>query len=607
MKRILIFAHLLFAGTILAQSPGNALNFDGVNDMVVATGTPAGFSNLAANDFTFEAWVYPTSAIFSRIIYVQNSTSNFATLSTGGTANIYFYVVAGGVTYSIATTASLPLNQWTHVAAVWNSSTLTPQVYFNGILQSGAAGGTSSTGTSGLTVLGSRPGGFQYFPGSMDEVRIWSEARTQCQIQANMNAEFVAPQPTLPVYYKFNHGVAGGANAGVTVLTDINGLFNGTVTNFTLNGASSNWIASGATINVFGPTLDFGNVSATICSGESYIFGGQSYSVAGNYSDTTLNLAGCDSVTYLNLSVLSPSTSGITANACEQYNFNSTLLTSSGTYYDTVPAFNGCDSIITLDLTIYNAQSTSLNITTCDQYIFNSMVLTSSGIFYDTLSTVNGCDSIVTLDLIIHNSQSNAVSQTACDQYLFNGNLLTASGSYQDTLLTMNGCDSVVTLNLTIHTADVSVNQSANTLTANTLGAMYQWLDCNNGYSVISGATNQVFNVTTNGSYAVEVTENGCTDTSACFVYNTFGLSEETEMILAVFPNPVDGFINIQINGNHFPKYLILTNVNGQVLRTIQVNAQSLLSVDLSDLDSGLYFLIPDGKNNGRAYRIIKR
>ena len=49
--------------------------------------------------------------------------------------------------------------------------------------------------------------------------------------------------------------------------------------------------------------------------------------------------------------------------------------------------------------------------------------------------------------------------------------------------------------------------------------ASYQWLDCNNNYSIISGENNYEFNTTFNGNYAVEITyNNGCVDTSACYV-----------------------------------------------------------------------------------------
>ncbi|MBK9453358.1 MAG: LamG domain-containing protein [Bacteroidetes bacterium] len=160
---VLLLSLLLSFFIVKAQS-GNALHFDGANDQVVAT-VPSLFSNLTANSFTMEAWVYPTGAIFSRIIYAQSTTNSFATMSTGGTNNIYFYVVANGTNYSAATTATLPSNQWTHVAARWTAGTNAVAVFFNGVLQASSPGGSSSTGTSGLLTLGTRPGGCTIFSG----------------------------------------------------------------------------------------------------------------------------------------------------------------------------------------------------------------------------------------------------------------------------------------------------------------------------------------------------------------------------------------------------------------------------------------------------------
>jgi hypothetical protein len=53
-------------------------------------------------------------------------------------------------------------------------------------------------------------------------------------------------------YYNFNEGVAGGNNTGVTSLTDkTSNANNGTLNNFTLTGATSNWVA-GAPLNYDG-------------------------------------------------------------------------------------------------------------------------------------------------------------------------------------------------------------------------------------------------------------------------------------------------------------------------------------------------------------------
>jgi hypothetical protein len=60
-----------------------------------------------------------------------------------------------------------------------------------------------------------------------------------------------------------------------------------------------------------------------------------------------------------------------------------------------------------------------------------------------------------------------------------------------------------------------AVTQNNNTLTA-VANASYQWLDCNNGNQPIANATGQIFVAPNPGSYSVQITENGCTQTSAC-------------------------------------------------------------------------------------------
>ncbi len=73
---------------------------------------------------------------------------------------------------------------------------------------------------------------------------------------------------------------------------------------------------------------------------------------------------------------------------------------------------------------------------------------------------------------------------------------------------------------------DISVTQSGITLKANATSAQYKWLDCNNGYAVIAGATSQTYTPTSNGSYAVEIKQNGCIDTSACYSITNIGVIE---------------------------------------------------------------------------------
>ena len=65
------------------------------------------------------------------------------------------------------------------------------------------------------------------------------------------------------------------------------------------------------------------------------------------------------------------------------------------------------------------------------------------------------------------------------------------------------------------------VTLTGNTLTATQANATYQWIDCNNGNSNITGATSQSYTPTVSGSYAVKVSNiSGCMVTSVCTQVN---------------------------------------------------------------------------------------
>ncbi|MEP7265670.1 MAG: LamG-like jellyroll fold domain-containing protein [Bacteroidota bacterium] len=250
-SKLLTLLFLFMISVSFCQTPGNALDFDGVNDYVVCP-LPAVFTNIAANDFTVEAWVNSQGGVFNRILFAQNTTSNFVALGMGTANTVFFYVISSGTTYSTETATSITTNQWTHIAARWKAATQTVEVFINGVPELTSAAGGSSNATSNTMTIGARTDGAQFFEGAIDEIRIWNIYRADCSISANMNTELTGSEPNLVTYYKFNHGNAGVNNAGVTTLADSAGTANGTLTGFTLNGTSSNWITSGAVITSSG-------------------------------------------------------------------------------------------------------------------------------------------------------------------------------------------------------------------------------------------------------------------------------------------------------------------------------------------------------------------
>ncbi len=173
--------------------------------------------------------------------------------------------------------------------------------------------------------------------------------------------------------------------------------------------------------------------------------------------------------------------------------------------------------------------------------------------------TLLGTESTIVLPIVIKSLHTaSAISETACGNYSApDGTTYTTSGIKTAVIPNAAGCDSTITINLTVNNIDVSVAQNGVTLSANTTTAIYQWLDCNNGKSIINGETNQSFTATKNGSYAVEITQNNCVDTSACNAINSVGILENTfDNEITVYPNPTEGIVKIDL-GAVFTEFMV--------------------------------------------------
>ena len=186
------------------------------------------------------------------------------------------------------------------------------------------------------------------------------------------------------------------AENGTTYTTS--GSYNDTLTN--VSGCDS-IITLNLTINL--PTSSSLSVSA--CNDYTWSENGMTYTTSGSYNDTLVNAAGCDSIITLNLTINLPTSSSFSASSCDSYMWseNGTTYTTSGTYYDTISNVAGCDSIIALNLTINQSSTSNSTVSACDSYTWsvNGTTYATSGSYTDTLSTVSGCDSIVTLNLTI--------------------------------------------------------------------------------------------------------------------------------------------------------------------------------------------------------------
>ena len=131
---------------------------------------------------------------------------------------------------------------------------------------------------------------------------------------------------------------------------------------------------------------------------------------------------------------------------------------------------------------------------------------------------------------------------------------VTQAGTYGVSGVAPSGCyGSSATVNVTTATVDVGVTSVQSTLTAHAGNAVYQWAVChNNALQVIPGATSQSYTAPQAGSYAVIVTQGGCTDTSACHAL-VLGSGIDAAAInrpeITLFPNPNTGDFSVDVAG----------------------------------------------------------
>ncbi|MBP3253854.1 MAG: choice-of-anchor D domain-containing protein [Bacteroidales bacterium] len=373
--------------------------------------------------------------------------------------------------------------------------------------------------------------------------------------------------------------------------------------------------------------------SQSICSNETYQFGGKMLFDAGLYTDTIEISEVKDSIVYLNLTVntaydttvfdtikfnvkgedYSDTTvtenqtflgcdsvvtvikyydydnsvdtvyKNIDADVCQggTYVFGGKTLSQSGTYYDTVNVNKYLDSITVLTFTVNPVYNT---------LVFDTIVLSEKGEDYsDTVVNNNqtylGCDSVVTL--ITYYDYDNTVdtvygytSATACsgETYDFNGKTLKESGTYYDTVNVNKYLDSITVLSLTI-------NPVYNTFVYDTV--LIEQTGENYSDTVLLQTLQSV---------------DGCDSSVTKITYYQYQdgnalIQVQQDNTLLLYPNPANEKITLQMTPVNHSVQIQITDNSGKTVKTVELKAFArLLTIDVSDLKNGVYYLRTEGK-----------
>ena len=253
------------SGTIVSTGLGSTgvgtgsinyvLDLDGTNDYVDCGNEALGGS------ISVECWVKPAQIATDWVGFVcknEDKASGEGVFwlgqhSTNG--KVRFGVYLNGTNESALDTdgAVISNGSWYHVAATYDGNY--QKIYINGTLvkTSSDLNTVLPSGTSNYYIGLSTAA---YFAGRIDEVRIWNDVRTAAEIADNKDDELVGNESGLVAYYKMSDG------SGTTLTDNSSNSNNGTLTNMTTSGGSSDWVTSNAPIAYDNVYTDYGPAGA---------------------------------------------------------------------------------------------------------------------------------------------------------------------------------------------------------------------------------------------------------------------------------------------------------------------------------------------------------
>jgi hypothetical protein len=181
------------------------------------TGANINFGDVAdlGSTFTLEAWTKSQTGIAGA------NNDIISKVGGGGSTNGYELAVAipssarGGVFNSVGT-------DWAHNYGVWGSSASTPEVWFhlaltydndtlrlyeNGsLIASHTVGAHAVINTANPLMIGGNANNMNWWQGWIDEVSIWSVARTAAEIQNSYLTSLSGSENGLLAYWNFDAG-----------------------------------------------------------------------------------------------------------------------------------------------------------------------------------------------------------------------------------------------------------------------------------------------------------------------------------------------------------------------------------------------------------------
>ena len=507
------------------------------------------------------------SAMVSNLIATGTSIKWYTT-STGGASLSPSSVISNDNTYFASQTINgCESNTRLAVKTTINSSSAplgsTTQEFCNSAIAANltASGNsiqwyTASTGGAILTSGTALTSGTSYYA---------SQSINGCESNDRLGVTVTINTPTAPT---------GNANQNFCGSALISGIV--------VNGSNITWYDASGTGNILTPT-------SSIINGTTY------------YATQTIN--GCTSVNKLAVTVsinaIPPAPTGSASQTfCNSTNLANLVVTGTSLkYYDNALSSNQLNT--TTVLITGSTYFVSQSIAGCESSNRLAITATINSTIPPTGNTTqNFCSAATVNDLTALGTAINWYSSTSGGAPLV-GTTALSNGTYYASQ-TINGCESINRLAVTVSSTilNATVTQTGITLTSGQSGVNYAWLDCTNGNQAISGANEQSFIPTINGSYALKISSNGCSSTSNCFQINAVGLDEAKLDVLKIQPNPTSGLLMITVSQ---PTTAVISSSNGSKIATMELDG--LTKLDTSNFAIGVYYI---RTADGQTVKFIK-
>lgn len=334
-----------------------------------------------------------------------------------------------------------------------------------------------------------------------------------------------------------------------------------------------------------------------ICVDSSYTLAdGVVVSSQGSYGAVVPNALGCDSViTYIVLEL--PSVTSATANLCDgdTYVFADGSSTAvPGSFQKTVPNQNGCDSTINYTIVGISPSSSTMTANTCEDVPYtlpDGATASTTGTYTATITNAVGCDSVITVSLTVYPNTSETRNEQICEGQEFdlpNGDVVTTAGTYVRTIVNSNGCEFEITTNLTVATTSFS-NVVIEICGEET-------------YTLLNGDV-----VNESGEYNVSIDNAmGCDSIVTVLVSKCNAIGDLEDAVLSIYPNPAKSFVNVLLNDALVNQVeLKIVSALGQTVYENKTIDKNEININVEKFASGMYFIVLSDSESTSLHKFI--